>query len=199
MRYATLSIMEYTPREFSSVNIPALKQEQIATHLGLYQGYVANLNTLLETISGTNDIKIKSELRRRIGFEWNGMRSHELYFEAVSGTPTQPTDNTLNTLIQKIFGSFKACCEEIQTLALSARGPGWVLLGYDVQTNTLLSVWIADHEIGMPITIIPLVCIDMWEHAYFYEGVGVEKKAYVDSYIESIDWSVVEKRLYPTK
>ena len=185
----------YTPKEFNTISIPALKQEQIKTHLGLYNGYVTNLNALLECIQTTKDGKVKGELLRRVGFEWNGMRNHELYFEAVSGTPSRPAGDTLPALIDKTFSSFERCCEDIQSIALSTRGPGWALLGYDTSTDTLLTAWIADHELGMPVTVVPLLLIDMWEHAYFYEGVGTEKKAYVDSYLESVDWSIVEARL----
>ena len=183
----------YSAKEFNSISIPALKQEQIDLHLTLYKGYVTNFNILCEDIGKAESVKVKSEMYRRVGFEWNGIRSHEIYFESVSGA-SPLSGGALQEKIEKIYGSFDVLKETITTLALTARGPGWVFFGYDAVRDICILSWIADHELGVPVGITPLVMIDVWEHAYLYKGDVSEKKEYVSSYVDSINWSVVEQR-----
>ena len=78
---------QYEPQTFNLPDLKGLSAKQIEVHLGLYQGYVKHVNLLRNTIAAyekTDDEGGKfaiAEMRRRLGFEFNGMRMHEYYFE----------------------------------------------------------------------------------------------------------------------
>ncbi len=84
-------IMAYTAKDFSKlIGMPGFSETLLKNHFTLYQGYVANTNRLLETLAqmgkdGKLAASEAAELRRRLGWEWNGMRLHELYFGNLGG------------------------------------------------------------------------------------------------------------------
>ena len=91
--------MEYSPRTFAIPSLNGLSEKQIGVHLGLYAGYVKHTNIIREKLSELTEEKdenayIISELRRRFGFEFNGMRMHEYYFEQFENEATERDTNS---------------------------------------------------------------------------------------------------------
>lgn len=84
--------MTYGIQDYSKLlGIKGFSDNLLNNHFTLYQGYVKNLNRLIETIAtlskgGKSDTPEYAELQRRFGFEWNGMRLHEYYFDNLGGT-----------------------------------------------------------------------------------------------------------------
>lgn len=190
--------MEYTPRTFTLPTIPGLSQAQIDLHLGLYAGYVKHVNILvtqmnkLATFGDEYDYAVAA-LRRRLGFEWNGMRLHELYFEMVEGgASVLRADSALYIKIAEQYGGF-ANWLDIFT-KVSARGPGWSVLAYDPQGKRFFHVWVSDHEQGQLATLPVLIALDHWEHAYLLDYQPNEKDRYVRSYLDAINWTSVAQR-----
>jgi len=190
--------MAYTPRTFSFPEIKGLPITQLELHIGLYEGYVQNTNTLLAQMNklaqmGDEFTYSIAELRRRLGFEWNGMRLHELYFEALEGgNQTLFADTKLYTAITEQYGSFSNWLKIFSKL--SARGAGWTLLTYDPVHKHFLHVWVADHEVGHLATLPVLIAIDHWEHAYLGTYHPSEKMRYVETYMTALNWSTISKR-----
>ncbi len=191
----------YTARTFT---IPALKdisQKQIDIHLGLYQGYVKHVNVLQEEIRAltTQDAAGHAYaiecLRRRLGWEFNGMRMHEFYFPQFEGGPTQP--NTSSTFMKHVvatFGTWEQFIETYKKVCLT-RGPGWAVVSFDMATDSLHISWTTEHELGTLADTRILLAGDMWEHAFMIDFVPAEKAKHVDAFLANINWSVVEARL----
>jgi Fe-Mn family superoxide dismutase len=177
-----------------------LSKEQLEMHLGLYEGYVKHVNLLhdqLNTLAAQNsggdfDYAI-SELRRRLGFEWNGMRLHELYFEALEGGgQTLLADTALYKALSKQYGNYSSWLEIFEKT--NARGPGWALLHYDPVQKIFFNTWVADHDVGHLAGTPIILAVDHWEHAFLVDYKPNEKGAYVQAYINALNWETVAKR-----
>jgi Fe-Mn family superoxide dismutase len=187
--------MPYEAKKFDSlVGIEGLSETMLNNHFTLYEGYVKNVNKLLEILDskepGTPEY---SELQRRLGWEFDGMRLHELYFENISiGGSVYNPDSKIALLINKIYGSFENWKKNFVAVA-TMRGVGWVVLYYDPKNNELFNAWISEHDGGHLVGCIPLLVIDVWEHAYLTDY-GIKRADYVEKIIPLIDWAVVESR-----
>lgn len=191
--------MSYAARTF---NLPALKglsPEQIAVHLSLYEGYVKHTNLIVDTIEklreedATGNAFVINELRRRLGFEFDGMRMHEYYFEQFEGGAQAPSDSTLSQAASEKYGSWDGFIAHVKEVA-GTRGIGWVVVYNDPKASTLHTAFVNDHELGQLAGLPILLAVDLWEHAYMVDYKPAEKKTYVEAFLENVNWSVVEAR-----
>ncbi len=165
-------------------NIPPLKgisETTIAEHLKLYSGYVNNLNN---TLDGKQDI-------RRLGFEYNGMRNHEIYFSSFEGGPQEISNGSLRNQIEKDFGSFDAWLTQFKSLALT-RGIGWVILFYDRQAECLINSWVEEQHISQLQDCSVILALDMWEHSFVADYLPSGKKNYVEDFFFNLNWKNIE-------
>jgi Fe-Mn family superoxide dismutase len=133
------------------------------------------------------------ELKRRFGWEFNGMRLHELYFEnIVSGGKELSEDAPLRAAIEKEFGSMDQWLKDFQGTG-SMRGIGWVILYFDPETGRLFNMWINEHDQGHGAGLKPLLVMDVFEHAFITQY-GLKKAEYIQAFLKVIDWTVVSKR-----
>ena len=181
-------------------NIPELKgisAKNIEEHLKLYAGYVKNSNLISEKIveymaDYDKNVYVVGELQRRFGFEFNGMRNHEYFFKSLEGgAKSLPTDSEFKIAIEKIVPSFEAWLSGFKTLAMT-RGVGWAVLYYDKQTKQLIPAWIDEHHMGQLNGLNWILGIDMWEHAFVYDYPTSEKKKYIESFFNNLNWEVIE-------
>jgi Fe-Mn family superoxide dismutase len=199
MSTLTETLVKYEAKTFPKLaTLRGITQTEIEEHLKLYKGYVNNANLLREKIrhmveSGGTDQPEFSELSRRLGFEINGMRCHELYFGNLAGGTGEP-GKILKTAVEESFGSWENWVTEFRKTA-AIRGVGWVILYKDPETDLLSNHWIGMHEEGHPIGFTPLLVCDVWEHAWTAYLKPTERAKYIDDFFRNIDWDVVEKRL----
>ncbi len=165
--------------------IPALKgisEKTIEEHLKLYAGYVKNLN---DTLEGKQDV-------RRLGFEYNGMRNHEVYFSSFEGGSKAIADeSSLKKQIEQDFGSFDAWLTSFKSLALT-RGIGWAMLYWDRKDKCLLNAWIEEQHISQLQDCTLILGLDMWEHSYVADYQPSGKKSYVEDFFANINWDIIE-------
>lgn len=187
----------YTEQSFSLETVQGLSPKQLEVHLKLYAGYVKNVNAITAKIaeykkdSEANALAL-SELTRRFGFEFNGMRLHELYFESLGGSD-EITPGSLSNAIAARWGSVDAWKTEFQAMGVM-RGIGWVLLVHDAKTNMLHNVWISDHELGHLGGLPILIAMDVWEHAFMVDYLPAQRSEYVQTFMKNLRWDIVEKR-----
>jgi len=191
--------MSYTARTFALPELKGLSPEQIAVHLALYEGYVKHTNLILDTIQKLRaedadaNAFVMNELRRRLGFEFDGMRMHEYYFEQFEGG-AQPSGTALQSIASEKYGSWDGFIAHIKEVA-GTRGIGWVVVYHDPKAATLHTAFVNDHELGQLSGLPILLAVDLWEHAYMVDYKPAEKKTYVEAFLENVNWSVVESRL----
>lgn len=166
----------------------------LENHFTLYGGYVSNVNKLLELLDNKEPGTVEySELQRRFGWEWNGMRLHELYFENLAkGTVFFSDESKLRKEIERIYGSLDSWKKNFTAVGMM-RGIGWVVLYYDKMSKELFNIWVNEHDSGHLAGTIPLLVMDVFEHA-FMPDYGLKKADYIEAFWKAIDWRAVENR-----
>ncbi|ADJ25728.1 Manganese/iron superoxide dismutase-like protein [Dehalogenimonas lykanthroporepellens BL-DC-9] len=191
--------MGYEAKDFSGLTgMPGFSDKLLSNHFTLYQGYVKNVNKLLETLQslageakgGTPEY---AELKRRFGFEWNGLRLHELYFGNLGGNGTPIPGGRLVKELTEQWGSFDAWETEFRATG-SLRGVGWAVLYQDTENGRLFNVWVDQHESGHLAGCRSILVMDVWEHAFMLDY-GLKRPDYIAAFFKNINWSVCEKRL----
>lgn len=190
----------YSARTFAIPDLPALSKKQLEVHLALYEGYVKHVNVILDTIAALRkedaekNAYIINELRRRFSFEFDGMRMHEYYFEQLEGGARTPEKGSpLQDAVIEKYGGWDAFLAHLKEVA-GTRGIGWVVVYYDPAARAVHTAWVGDHELGTLAGLPIIMAIDLWEHAYMVDYVPKDKLTYVDAFLGSVNWSVVEKR-----
>ena len=185
----------YTAKNWQHLlGLPGMSDVMLTNHFTLYEGYVKNSNLLMEKLdtleAGTPEY---SELKRRLGWEFDGMRLHELYFGNMSKEGSSlAEDSALGQKIVATWGSVSQWQESFSKLGLM-RGIGWVMLLKDNVTGELFHTWIGDHHEGHIIDTTPLLVMDCWEHAYITDY-GIKRADYIEAFTKVIDWRVVTER-----
>ncbi len=166
----------------------------LRNHLTLYEGYVSNTNKLSEFLKTTElGTPAWNEIKRRFGWEWNGMRLHELYFgNMINGGAMLDDKSTLVKKINEDFGSFEMWEKDFRATG-AMRGIGWVILVRDYEAGRLFNVWINEHDGGHLAGGIPLMVMDVFEHAFAIDY-GLKRADYIAAFWNAIDWNVVSSR-----
>jgi len=191
--------MSYEAMDFRGIlGMDGFSNELLEEHFKLYQGYVTETNELLATLETmVADGKLASaehaELRRRLGWEFDGMRLHELYFENLGGDGRAPSSGALYDQLSRAKGGFDSWLTEFKAVG-SIRGVGWAILCFDSAVGRVQNFWIGEHDCGHAVGATPLLVMDVWEHA-FMTDYGTNRVGYIDAFLANVDWRVVEKRL----
>jgi Fe-Mn family superoxide dismutase len=191
--------MQYTAKKFDLPTLDGISEKQIEVHIGLYEGYVKHINLLREQITELTTLgKEKyayaiTETRRRLGFEFNGMRMHELYFAQWEKGASEPQSGSLAQAVSEKYGSWEQFIEHFKTVGMS-RGIGWTILYYDPEGKVVHTAWVTDHEFGQLGSLPVILAMDMWEHAYMIDYLPAEKKQYIEAFFKNLNWPMIEER-----
>jgi Fe-Mn family superoxide dismutase len=167
---------------------------QITQHWTVYRGYVANVNALLEDVDKTEvGSRPWAEVRRRLGFEFNGMVLHEYYFGNLKAATTPSPRSRLAGALDETWRSRDAWRDDFAATA-AMRGSGWAILYRDAHANRLFNWWVGDHEVSQPVGLHPLLVLDVWEHAWMVDYGAGQRGVYIDAFLQNVDWPVVEQR-----
>jgi Fe-Mn family superoxide dismutase len=133
------------------------------------------------------------EVQRRFGFEYNGMRNHEVYFDSLSeGATDLPGESELKSQIEIDFRSFEGWLEQFKATALT-RGIGWAMLYHDRKDKRLLNAWIDEQHLGQLQDCTLILALDMWEHSYVADYQPSGKKQYVEDFFANLNWQNIER------
>ena len=191
--------MSYQPKNFEYlIGINGLSEQLLRDHFTLYNGYVTNFNKLNDILvtmekDGKFGTPEYAELNRRFGWEFNGMRLHEYYFGNLTKEFKELDKNSaLAAGIEKEWGSYEMWEKDFKAMA-AMRGIGWVILYHDKQADRLFNVWINEHDVGHFAGAVPLLVMDVFEHAYIRDY-GIKRADYIEVFMKSINWNVAEQR-----
>jgi Fe-Mn family superoxide dismutase len=191
--------MTYIAKDYSRLlGMEGFSETLLKNHFTLYQGYVANTNKLIEILGqmlkegkvGTPEF---SELKRRFGWEFNGMKLHEYYFENLGGKGGLEKTGKLFKKISEEFGSLEVWEKEFKGVG-AMRGIGWTILYQDSLTGRLITFWINEHDVGHPAGCNPLLILDIFEHAFMIDY-GLKRIDYIEAFFKNINWKAVEGRM----
>jgi Fe-Mn family superoxide dismutase len=191
--------MAYAAKDYKGLlGMKGFSDTLLNNHFTLYQGYVTNTNKLMDTLgamlkedkAGTPGY---AEMKRRLGWEFNGMRLHEYYFENLGGKAPLNKSGKLGSKVVEEFGSYESWEKDFRSTA-TMRGIGWVILYQDVQGGRLINQWVNEHDVGHPAGCIPILVLDVFEHAFMIDY-GLKRADYIESFFGNINWGAAEARL----
>lgn len=191
--------MTYVAKDYNKlIGMEGFSETLLKNHFTLYQGYVTNTNKVLDTLNqmlktdrtGTPEF---AELKRRLGWEFNGMRLHEYYFENLGGRTGIDKDGRLVKKLIEDFGSYDVWEKDFKATG-TMRGIGWVVLYQDITNGKLINFWINEHDVSHPAGCNPLLIMDVFEHAFMLDY-GLKRADYINAFFKNIDWKSVEARL----
>jgi Fe-Mn family superoxide dismutase len=191
--------MAYTAKDYNSlIGMEGFGETLLKNHFTLYQGYVTNTNKSLDTLSemakgGNIGTPEYAELKRRLGWEFNGMRLHEFYFENLGGKGTLNKSGKLWKKLSEEFGSYENWEADFKGVG-AMRGIGWAILYQDPVSGKLINQWITEHDVGHPAGCNPLLILDVFEHAFMIDY-GLKKADYIAAFFKNIKWEAVEGRM----
>jgi len=191
--------MAYMAVDYSGlIGMEGFSETLLNNHLTLYQGYVTNCNKLIDLLAamlkeGKVGTPEYAELKRRMGFEFNGMRLHEYYFGNLGGKQALDRSGRLAKRLVEDFGSYEDWERDFKGTGMM-RGIGWVILYQDNVTGKLFNQWVNEHETGHFAGCIPILVMDVFEHA-FMTDYGLKRASYIEAFFKNINWNVVEGRL----
>ncbi len=188
---------KFEEKQFNIPDLKGISKKTIEEHLKLYAGYVKHANLVREKIDEMKKDAEKNayaigEVMRRFGFEYNGMRNHEVYFSILEGgSKSIQQDSTLVKKVIEDFGSWDMWLNEFKSISLT-RGIGWAMLYYDHREDRLLNAWIDEQHLGQLQDCTLILALDMWEHSYVSDYQPSGKKNYVEDFFANINWETAE-------
>ena len=191
--------MSYAPKDYAKlIGMEGFSETLLKNHFTLYQGYVTNTNKVLDTLDqmnkdGRTATPEFAELKRRLGWEFNGMRLHECYFENLGSKGGINKDSKAARAIAASFGTVEAWEKDFRATG-AMRGIGWVVLYQDTSSGRLINFWVNEHDTAHPAGCNPLLIMDVFEHAYMIDY-GLKRADYIEAFFKNINWSAVDARI----
>ena len=200
MATLTLATQAYAPKKWNLSGLQGISDKTLELHFGLYEGYVKNTNLLNEQIAAKieggqaspTDLAF-AEMNRRLTFEYNGMRLHELYFDNLSSSRGEPT-STAKEALASAYGDFETWKKDFIAVG-GMRGVGWAIAYQDPNNGKITNHWIEMHQNGNIASFAPIVVMDVWEHAFLLDYKPSERSKYIEAFFTNLNWPVIAERI----
>jgi len=190
-------VYDLKPKTFNFESVKGISKKQLDEHYKLYTGYVTKLNEIWNTPYSpdnyTDSNPTYSKMRSlKLGetYSLNGVKLHNLYFENMTGGNNTPYGPIFNAIINK-FLTYENFISYLTNVGLSMRG--WAVLTLDLLDNSLHIVGSDSHDNGAVWLSCPILIMDVYEHSYFMDF-GTDRKKYISTFIENINWNVLNER-----
>jgi superoxide dismutase, Fe-Mn family len=194
----------YKPKSFNLSGLNGISDKTLEMHFKLYEGYVTNTNTLTERIAAIlsdgkvdqDEMPAYSELTRRLGFEYNGMVLHEYYFGNMKkdGGGEAGRGSKFREAVERSFPSYEIWKTDFSSVG-KMRGVGWAISYLDPAAGTVSNHWVELHETGNIAGFVPVLVMDVWEHAFLLDYKPAERSKYIEAFLSNVDWDSVERRV----
>ena len=170
-------------------------------HTKHHQSYVDNLNKAekeMEKARRTNDFNLIKHWEREAAFNGAGHYLHTIFWDIMSPEGGGKPTGSLLKCIEKSFGSFDSFKKHFSEAAKQVEGVGWAILVWSPRSHRLEILQAEKHQNLTQWDVIPLLVLDVWEHAYYLQYKN-EKNKYVDRWWNVVCWDSVAKRLEKAK
>lgn len=163
-----------------------------------HAGYVSGANAALEALeearkAGNAEDKIAT-ISKNLAFNLGGHINHSLFWKNLAPKQDGRPEGELAAAIDEDFGSFEQFQKEFNAAATSIQGSGWAVLAWDILSQRLVIQQVTNgHQDNHALTLIPLLLLDMWEHAFYLQYKNV-KGDYVKAFWNVVNWEEVQKR-----
>ncbi len=193
----------YKAKSFNLSGLSGISDKTLEMHFKLYEGYVTNTNTLTERLAAMiakgrvepEQMAAYSELTRRMGFEYNGMVLHEYYFGNLKkGGGGDAPRGEFRSAVERSFPSYEIWKADFVTVA-KMRGVGWSIAYLDPSNGVVSNHWIEMHQDGNVAGFVPLIVMDVWEHAFLLDYKPSDRPKYIEAFMANLDWDCVARRM----
>ncbi|MBO7674401.1 MAG: superoxide dismutase [Atopobiaceae bacterium] len=184
------------PYDYDALEPFLSKQLLELHHKKHHAAYVAGANTALASLEkarSIGDVSRVSKCTRDLAFNLAGHVNHSVFWTNLCADGGGEPTTVLADGIANDFGSFEAFKRQFCALATSVQGSGWVMLAFDPVSSRLVTLQLHDHQDCMTAGVVPLLMLDMWEHAYYLDYHNA-KADYVAAFWDVINWDDVARR-----
>ena len=153
--------------------------------------YVAGANTAVEKLAAAraaDDLAAVNLHEKNLAFNLAGHTNHAMFWQNMSRDGGDRPEGELAAAIDEHFGSFEAFSKHFTANALGIQGSGWSVLAWDSVGARLLVFQVYDHQSNLPLGVVPIALLDMWEHSFYLDYVNV-KPDYVKAWWNIVSWT----------
>ncbi len=161
-------------------------------HLAYVNGANSALDALAEA-RDKNDLTMVNKFQKDLAFNLAGHVNHTVFWKNMSPEGGDKPTGELAAAIDEYFGSFDAFRAHFTASALGIQGSGWSILVWDILGQKLIIEQLYDHQGNLSVGSIPLLMLDMWEHAFYLDYQNV-KPEYVKAFWNIVNWADVQAR-----
>ncbi|MFM1984438.1 MAG: hypothetical protein RL723_873 [Actinomycetota bacterium] len=165
-------------------------------HSKHHAAYVAGANATIDALEearAKNDFTWVNKLQKDLAFHLAGHINHSIFWKNLAPVNSDRPQGELAAAIEEFFGSFEAFQAHFNASAMGIQGSGWSFLAWDVIGQRLIIEQLYDQQGNIVAGSVPLLMLDMWEHAFYLDYVNV-KGDYVKAFWNIINWADVEAR-----
>jgi Fe-Mn family superoxide dismutase len=169
-------------------------------HSKHHQAYVTGANAAIAAMAEareSNNFANLPKLQKDLAFNLGGHINHSIFWQNLSAESSAP-EGELVSAIDEYFGSFEAFQNHFSAAAIGIQGSGWAYLAWDVVGNQMIIGQLYDQQGNLSVATIPLLMLDMWEHAFYLDYQNV-KADYVKAFWNIINWQDVARRFASVK
>ncbi|HHW51104.1 MAG TPA: superoxide dismutase [Pseudoclavibacter sp.] len=163
--------------------------------------YVKGANTALEQLAEAREkdnLSAVNKLQKDLAFNLAGHVNHTVFWKNLSPEGGDKPEGELAAAVDEFFGSFDRFRAHFTAAALGIQGSGWAILAWDSLGEKLIIEQLYDHQGNLATATVPLLMLDMWEHAFYLDYQNV-KAEYVKAFWNIVDWEDVAKRFAAAK
>jgi superoxide dismutase, Fe-Mn family len=161
-----------------------------------HQAYVNGANQALEQIhdaAESGNVTQSNLLEKNLAFNLAGHKNHTIFWNNMAPAIDQEPTGELKAAIEEQFASFEGFKTYFASMCAGIQGSGWAVLAWDSLGERLITLQMYDHQGNLPVTIFPLVMLDLWEHAYYLDYLN-NRANYVESWWHIVNWEDASKR-----
>ncbi|CAN5303463.1 superoxide dismutase [soil metagenome] len=191
---------EYTLPELAydySALAPSISGQIMELHHSKHhQTYVTGANTALAQLAEARDsgnLANVNKLEKDLAFNLGGHINHSIFWTNLSPDGGDKPTGDLAAAIDDQFGSFDKFTAHFTATALGVQGSGWSVLAYDSIGQNLVIFQLFDQQGNVPLGVVPLLQLDVWEHAYYLDYKNV-RADYVKAFWNIVNWENVQAR-----
>lgn len=161
-----------------------------------HANYVGGANTALEKLEAareSGDFAAINLYEKNLAFNLGGHTNHTIFWQNMTPDGQGRPSGELAAAIDEYFGSFEKFQGQFAAAALGLQGSGWGILAWDALAGRLLTFQLTDQQDNIPVATVPLLMLDMWEHAFYLDYQNV-KADYVKAWWNIVNWDDVASR-----
>ncbi len=170
-------------------------------HSKHHQTYVDGANKALENIDKAReagDLATINQFEKDLSFNLGGHTNHSIFWKNMGPDAGGEPTGEIAEAIKDAFGSFENFKKQFTAVATGIQGSGWSVLAYDSVGGKLVTFQLIDQANNVPVGVLPILMLDMWEHAFYLDYLNV-KADYVKAFWNLVNWEDVASRLEDAK